>query len=205
VVDGALCNQRATILLDTGSDTSILSLDLARRLGLRLSHSDRLKVHGIGGTVTYVTAKASVKITLGMSVVYYMDSWCGNVGDVIQCLLGMNFMYSAGPRQSTREGVVRLPDEESIPLRSTGSRPKLRKRTPVCVQGDLYLPAGRPAVVRVIYGRDDPNLVVWLRRGKEWLPSVITNASGRPDGIRLVNVSGQAVSDSQHHGGRLPG
>jgi hypothetical protein len=34
LVGGAVCDHRTVILLDTGSDTSIHSLELARRLGL---------------------------------------------------------------------------------------------------------------------------------------------------------------------------
>ena len=63
-----------------------------------------------------------MKITLGMSVVYYMELWCGNIGEGIDCLLGMDFMVSAGVRLSAREGRLRLPDEEVIPLVSTGSK-----------------------------------------------------------------------------------
>ncbi|KAJ0408667.1 hypothetical protein ATCC90586_006368 [Pythium insidiosum] len=70
-----VCNHRVDILLDSGSTTSILSLDLARRLGLQLRFDEKLKVKGIGDVTTYVTARTSVKITLGMSVVYYVNLW----------------------------------------------------------------------------------------------------------------------------------
>jgi hypothetical protein len=76
---------------------------------------------------------------------------------------------------------------------SSGIRPKLPKRTPLCTQGDLYIPTGRSAVVPVVYGRDDPNLVAWLRRGQNWLPALLLSDQGRPTGIRVVNISGQQV------------
>jgi hypothetical protein len=161
-----VCDHRSTILLDSGSDTSILGLDLARRLGLSLSHKEKLKVKGIGGITTYVTARARVKITLGMSVVYYTDIWCGNIGDSTQCLLGMDFMVSAGVRLNTFEGMVKLPDEESVPLVSSGVRPSYPKKAPVCAPSALHIAPGMSVMVPVIYRRTDPDLVMWLRRGK---------------------------------------
>ncbi|KAJ0390962.1 hypothetical protein P43SY_011607 [Pythium insidiosum] len=91
------------ILLDSGSTTSMMSLDLARQLGLKLRFDERLRVKGIGNVTTYVSAKATVKITLGASVVYYLEIWCGNIGEGIQCLLGMDFMIAAGVRLGARE------------------------------------------------------------------------------------------------------
>ncbi|KAJ0391127.1 hypothetical protein ATCC90586_011461 [Pythium insidiosum] len=98
------------ILLDSGSTTSMMSLDLARQLGLKLRFDERLRVKGIGNVTTYVSAKATVKITLGASVVYYLEIWCGNIGEGIQCLLGMDFMIAAGVRLGARED--KLPDEQ---------------------------------------------------------------------------------------------
>ncbi|KAJ0388700.1 hypothetical protein ATCC90586_011844 [Pythium insidiosum] len=91
-------------------------MDLARRLGLQLSFKDRLKVKGVGDVTAYVTGRTRIKITLGVSVVYYMDIWCGNIGEGVQCLLGMDFMVSAGVRLSAFDGMVRLPNEESVRL-----------------------------------------------------------------------------------------
>ncbi|KAJ0408794.1 hypothetical protein P43SY_000690 [Pythium insidiosum] len=113
----------------------MMSLDLARQLGLKLRFDERLRVKGIGNVTTYVSAKATVKITLGASVVYYLEIWCGNIGEGIQCLLGMDFMIAAGVRLGAREGAVRLPDEERIPLASPGSRPAL----PLAALPDLVI------------------------------------------------------------------
>ncbi|KAJ0403149.1 hypothetical protein ATCC90586_010196 [Pythium insidiosum] len=82
---------------------AMMSLDLARQLGLKLRFDERLRVKGIGNVTTYVSAKATVKITLGASVVYYLEIWCGNIGEGIQCLLGMDFMIAAGVRLGARE------------------------------------------------------------------------------------------------------
>ena len=50
---------------------------------------------------------------------YYAEIWGGNIGEGIECLLGMDCMVSAGVRLSAGEGTVRLPDEEIIPMGST--------------------------------------------------------------------------------------
>lgn len=167
LVHGAVCNQRVQILLDSGFDTSIISLDLARRLGLELSFKERLKVKRIGGVTTYVTVKANVKLTLSTSIVYYFDIWCGNVGEKMECLLGMDFMVSAGVRLSAYDGIVRLPDEESVPLLSPGVRPRFPKRSPVCAQDDLRIAPGMSAVVPIVYGTRDHELVPWLCRDQD--------------------------------------
>jgi hypothetical protein len=132
-VHGAVCDHRTTILLDSSSDTSILSLDLAHRLGLTLCHDEKLKVKGIGGITTYVTAKVKAKVTLGVSVAYETELWCGNIGQGIDCLLGMDFMISASVRLCAYEGMVRLPDEETVPMVSSG----LKARSPRAFQSRL--------------------------------------------------------------------
>ncbi|KAJ0390282.1 hypothetical protein ATCC90586_011834 [Pythium insidiosum] len=124
-------------------------MDLARRLGLQLSFKDRLKVKGVGDVTTYVTGRTRIKITLGVSVVYYMDIWCGNIGEGVQCLLGMDFMVSAGVRLSAFDGMVRLPNEESVRLVSSSPFPKLPKKIPICTQEDISIGAGRPKSIRI--------------------------------------------------------
>jgi hypothetical protein len=49
---------------------SMVSLDLARRLKLKLKSGKQLRVSGLGGIPTVITASAEVKITLGPRVVY---------------------------------------------------------------------------------------------------------------------------------------
>jgi Aspartyl protease len=106
LVNGAVCNHRTRILLDSGSSTSILSLALAKKLGLSLCFKHKLTVRGLGDVLSHITAKTKVKITLGMSVVYYMEIWCGNIGEGAECLLGMDFMMAAGVCLSANDGTV---------------------------------------------------------------------------------------------------
>ncbi|OWY98999.1 hypothetical protein PHMEG_00030084 [Phytophthora megakarya] len=103
-VCGAINDRRTRILLNTGASVRIVSLDLARRLSLKIRTHRQIKVPGLGGIPTYISAHARVKITLGWEVVYIQDVWIRNIGEGVDVLLGMNFMYSAGVRLCIREG-----------------------------------------------------------------------------------------------------
>ncbi|OWY91314.1 hypothetical protein PHMEG_00040153, partial [Phytophthora megakarya] len=113
-VHGAVNYFRTQILLDTGATVSMISLDLARRLKIKLNSQKRIKVSGLGGVPSYITSSAQIKITLGWRVVYVMDVWVTNIGEEVDVHLGMDFMFSAGVRLGICEGMVGLPDEESI-------------------------------------------------------------------------------------------
>ncbi|OWZ03439.1 hypothetical protein PHMEG_00024830 [Phytophthora megakarya] len=75
----------------------MISLDLARKLKLKPIRQNQVKVSGLGGISTQITASADVKITLGSR------DW-----------MGMDFMFRAGMGVCVREGLVQLPDGESI-------------------------------------------------------------------------------------------
>ncbi len=183
LVHGAVCDHRTRILLDSGATTSILSLRLANQLGLKMTFTDQLKVKGLGDVVSYITAKAHVKITLGMSVVYFMDIWCGNIGEGTDCLLGMDFMIAAGVRLSAGEGAVRLPDEEKVPLLAPGQRPRLPTQVAVHNDQEIYLGAGQATVIPTSVWDNHPGLEVWLCRGDRWLTSLTRH------GVRLANIT----------------
>ncbi|KAJ0390457.1 hypothetical protein P43SY_010249 [Pythium insidiosum] len=173
----------------------MISLDLARQLGLKLRFNERLRIKGIGNVTTYVNAKATVKITLGASVVYYLEIWCGNIGDGVLCLLGMDFMIAAGVRIGAYEGAVRLRDEERIPLASSGSRPKLPKRIEVSSPTDLTIPPGESAHVPIIYGRHlADQLVIWACRGPHWVTTILSDSSGKPKSVKVTNISARLLS-----------
>ncbi|GMF36176.1 unnamed protein product [Phytophthora fragariaefolia] len=98
MVHGAIFSHRTRIHLDTGATTSIISLDLGRRLKHTLKRGHRLRIMGFGDVPTYATAQAKIKLMLGIRVVYVMDVWVDNIGAGLDCLLGMDFMVAAGVR-----------------------------------------------------------------------------------------------------------
>ncbi|GMF61894.1 unnamed protein product [Phytophthora fragariaefolia] len=80
VVHGAVNDSRTQILLANAATVSIISLDLERRLKLKLNSHKQIKVSGLGGVPTYVNASAQIKITLGHRVVYALNLWVTNIG-----------------------------------------------------------------------------------------------------------------------------
>ncbi|OWZ05102.1 hypothetical protein PHMEG_00022874 [Phytophthora megakarya] len=177
----------ATVIrLDTGVSVSIVSLDLARRPSLKIRTHRQIKVSGLGGIPTYISAHAPVKITLGWEVVYLQDVWIGNIGEGVDVLLGMNFMYSAGVRLCIREGLVKLPDEENVVMYDDVPRKRRGLELPVCVKESMYL---RPGEVATNSQRE----VVWAGREKRWVIEILFGVRSWATAVRVVNVSDRNV------------
>ncbi|OWY99797.1 hypothetical protein PHMEG_00029144 [Phytophthora megakarya] len=191
-IHGAVNDSRTRILLDTGASVSIMSLDLARRLKLKLRTHRQIKVSRLGGVTTYITTHARVKITLGWSVVYVLNIWVGNIGEGVDVLLGMNFMHSAGVRLCIREG-FKLPDEETVVMYDND--PKSRGiDLPVCPEEIIHLRPGQDAIVRIRYGQSNPQReLVWAGRGKNWVTKVLYSARSWATAGKMANVSDQNV------------
>jgi hypothetical protein len=191
MVSGAVNDLRLRILLDTGVTGSMISLDLARRLKLKTRVlPEPIKVTGLGGAPSYITSSARVKITLGWRVVYILDVWLANIGEDIEVLLGMNFMYAAGVRLCVREGLVKLPDEENIIMRSDDGRHRQTVDQPVCPRQTLYLMPGEHAIVRIKYGQANPQReVVWAGRGDRWVTQIIYAARSWASAVKVINIS----------------
>ncbi|KAE9051437.1 hypothetical protein PR001_g1455 [Phytophthora rubi] len=194
-VHGAVNDIRVQILLDTGASGSMVSLNLARRLKLKLQMlPEPIKVSALGGVPTYIAASARVKITLGVRVVYVMSVWVTNIGEDVEVLLGMNFMYAAGVRLCVREGLVQLPDEETILMSGGASRQHIGLDLPVLSTRSLYLRPGEHATVRIEYGQSNPQRdVVWAGRGDRWVTQVIYTAQSWATSVKVVNISEQMV------------
>ncbi|OWZ01687.1 hypothetical protein PHMEG_00026874 [Phytophthora megakarya] len=167
-------DSRTRILLDTGASVSIMSLDLARRLKLKLRTHRQIKVSGLGRVTTYITTHARVKITFGWSVVYVLNIWVGNIGEGVDVLLGMNVIHSAGVRLCIREGLVRLPDEDTVVM----SDDNLKSRDmdlPVCPEENIHLRPGQDAIVRI--------------RAEIWVTKVLYSARSWATAVKVVSVS----------------
>ncbi|OWZ13586.1 hypothetical protein PHMEG_00013060 [Phytophthora megakarya] len=165
-VCGAINDRRTRILLDTGASVSIVSLGLARRLSLKIRTHPQIKVSGLGGIPTYISAHVCVKIILGWEVGYIQDVWIGNIGKDVDVLLGINFMYSAGVRLCIREGLVKLPDEENVVMYDDVPRKRRGLELPVCAKESLYLHPGEAAT-------NPHREVVWAGRGKRWVTEIL--------------------------------
>ncbi|OWY98487.1 hypothetical protein PHMEG_00030738 [Phytophthora megakarya] len=173
-IHGAVNDSRTRILLDTGASVSNMSLDLARRLKLKLRSHRQINVSGLGGVTTYITTHARVKITLGWSVV-----WVGNIGEGVDALLGMNFMHSA----------VKLPDKETVVMYD--DNPKSRGMD---LPESIHLRPGQDAIVRIRYGHPNRQReLVWAGRGKTWVTKVLYSARSWVTAVKVVTVSDQNV------------
>ncbi|EGZ22525.1 hypothetical protein PHYSODRAFT_330298 [Phytophthora sojae] len=152
IVHGAVNDLRTRIRLDTGASGSMISLDLARRLKLKFRMlPEPIRVSGLGGAPTNITSYARVKITLGFRVVYVMSVWLANIGEGLEVLLGMNFIYAAGVRLSVREGLVQLPDEETVVMCDGPRRDRVGLDLPVTPDEGIYLRPGEHAIVKIVY------------------------------------------------------
>ncbi|KAK1928984.1 Ribonuclease HI [Phytophthora citrophthora] len=190
MVHGAVNDHRTKILLDTGATINILSYDFARKLGLRLKSHKQTKVSGMGGVPTYIGASAEIKLTLGPRVVYIVDVWVANIGEGIDVLLGMGFMFAAGVRISAREGLVSLPDEVVVMMCNWEPGDHIGRNRSVRPDEAVLLSPGEEFVVRIDYGPTNPQReVVWAGRGDRWVTQLIYAARSWPVAVRVVNIS----------------
>ncbi|OWZ00310.1 hypothetical protein PHMEG_00028533 [Phytophthora megakarya] len=89
-----------------------ISLDLACKLKLKLNRQNQVKVSGLGGTPTQITASAEIKITLGSRVVYIMELWVANIGEGLDVLLGMDFIVDLPV--TSPENLYLMPGEHAV-------------------------------------------------------------------------------------------
>jgi hypothetical protein len=189
-VHGAVNNFRVQILLDTGATVSMISFDLARRLKLKINSGKQIRVSGLGGVSTYISASTEVKLTLGHRVVYIADLWVANIGEDVHVLLGMDFMVRAGVRLCIREGLAVLPDEETILMYGDVMHKHQGIDQEVCPPESLYLRPGESATARIRYGQANPwRDVVWAGRGDRWVTQIIYGARSWATGFKVVNIS----------------
>jgi len=173
----------------------MVSLDLVRRLKLKQCFCEQFRVSGLGGVPTVINARAEVKITLGPRVVYVVELWVANIGDGIDVLLGMDFMYSAGVRLCAREGLVMLPDEETVLISRRGAdHDRQHVDIPVNPTENLCLRPGEHAVVRIQYGQTNPQReTVWAGRGDRWVTQIIYAVKAWAVAVKVVNISKRNV------------
>ncbi|OWY99721.1 hypothetical protein PHMEG_00029237, partial [Phytophthora megakarya] len=141
---------------------------------------NQVKVSGLGGIFTQITASAEVKITLGSRVVYIMELWVAKIGEGLDVLLGMDFMFRAGVCVCIREGLVQRPDEESILMYDENVRVPQSVDLPVTSPENLYLMPGERAREREVVGAG---------RGDRWVTKIVYQARSWPVAIKVVNVS----------------
>ncbi|KAE9292695.1 hypothetical protein PR003_g24695 [Phytophthora rubi] len=102
----------------------------------------------------------------------------------------MDFMFSAGVRLCIREGLVILPDEESILMYGEVVQRRQGLDLPIKAPTGLHLRSGESATVRIQYGQSNPETdVVWAGRGDRWVTQVLYGPQTWATAIKVVNIS----------------
>ncbi|GMF46190.1 unnamed protein product [Phytophthora fragariaefolia] len=166
-----------------------------QRYGWREEHNsdETKKVAMVHGAVN--NCRTDILLDSGASVSMMSLDLVPKIGEGVDVLLGMNFMYSAGVRLCAREGLVKLPDEETVLLAGRtadhmGRGLDLAITSKTC----LYLGPGESAVVWIDYGQSNPQReVVWAGRGDRWVTQIIYAAKSWPVAVKVVNTSDKTV------------
>ncbi|GMF47221.1 unnamed protein product [Phytophthora fragariaefolia] len=197
---GAVNDVRTKILLDTGANVLAVSESFARRLHLkRRTNSDRqIDVQGIGKGKVLTSSRATVKVTLGWQVVYEFEVWIMPHYAGVDLILGTDFMIPAGIRLDLYNSTARLPDEVEIPLIKSRSawltEPTYGDRVSDGPAESLSIPARM--IAEFTLRRKQPSEDThefWVRRTKDWIPTVAHSSRGKPTRVVLTNVGGKPV------------
>ncbi|POM74611.1 Aspartic protease [Phytophthora palmivora] len=106
----------------------------------------------------------------------------------------MSFMFAAGVRIGIREGLVMLPDEETVVMCGWNPEERLGVDMPVETTSSWYLAPGESKVVKISYGMTNPQReVVWAGRGDRWVTRLIYAAKSWPVAVKVVNISDKDV------------
>ncbi|KAG2966716.1 hypothetical protein PC121_g25079 [Phytophthora cactorum] len=135
-------------------------------------------------------------------MVYEFEMWVMAHSAGVDVVLGTDFMIPAGIRLDLFHGAAQLPNEIRIPLVKTknmldseeyGSHvnagPSEQLNIPVHEWREYRLSKRQVALERHI---------LWVRRTEKIIPSVTKFRRGRPQQIKLTNVSDQAVYFPAH-------
>ena len=66
-------NEKATILLNSAAEVSIIDTTFARKVGCVIDEIQTQECVGIGENTFLTTGRSKIKIALGVSLVYFFD------------------------------------------------------------------------------------------------------------------------------------
>ncbi|KAE8966348.1 hypothetical protein PR003_g30431 [Phytophthora rubi] len=111
----------------------------------------------------------------------------------------MDFMVAAGVRICAREGVVRLPDEESLLLVGGPEINHVGLKVDVSLTESVWLQPGRSVTLPVKYYQAKPYKVQeWAGRGDQWVTQFIFGPGRKPKAVKVVNISSRTASLTQN-------
>ncbi|KAG3172061.1 hypothetical protein PI126_g1581 [Phytophthora idaei] len=204
LVQGAVNDKRTRILLGTGANVSVITATFVKKLRLRYvpDHGRRIDIQGISEGKVYTTRRARVKITLGWEMVYELRMWVLAHSAGVDVELGTDFMIPAGIRLDLFHGAAQLRSEIRSPLVKTknmldseeyGSHVNAGPSDQLDIPGHEWREY-RLSKRQVAFERH----ILWVRRTEKIIPSVTRFRRGRPQRIKLTNVSDRTVYFSVH-------
>ncbi|OWY99656.1 LOW QUALITY PROTEIN: hypothetical protein PHMEG_00029311 [Phytophthora megakarya] len=174
-ISGRINHERATLLLDTGAEVSILDTAFARKVGCNFDTSQKQECVRIGDNVYATEGRTKIKITLAGYLVYFFDIWIRDLSGQ-NAILGMDFMVPAGVRMELAVGSMRLHDEVGIPFNGRKRLYGENVRS-VILERSLRIPVGHAEEtdVRIKLSATEK---LWVTKGERWIP-IVTEGPGR--------------------------
>ncbi|GMF46651.1 unnamed protein product [Phytophthora fragariaefolia] len=182
--------RKATLLVDSGAEVSILDVGFARKAGCYIDDSQELECEGVGKNPYMGNGRTRVKHTLAGSLVYSFDVWIGPPTGGQDLILGMDFMVPTGVRLDLADGSPSLPDEIRIQL--AGQRPLYGENVLQVKLGDhCNLEArgtfeARKGFILAAHRKR------WTR-GERWVPSVVAGLE-KTRYLKITNISDQKLA-----------
>ncbi|GMF32097.1 unnamed protein product [Phytophthora fragariaefolia] len=141
LVQGAVNDAHTRILLDTGTNVSVISERFAKQLRMRevRDHGRCMEIQGFAKGTMATTKRALAKVTLGWNQVYEYELWVMFHGAGVDIVLGTDFMIPAGVRLVIIHATARLPDEVEISLIKTQRMADTREEGPHVPDGPTEL------------------------------------------------------------------
>ncbi|GMF52074.1 unnamed protein product [Phytophthora fragariaefolia] len=194
LVMGAVNDQRTKILLDTGANISAINEVFARKLRLKrhVSRDVQIGVQGIGKDKVGTSTRAWVKVTLGWEVSYEFEVWIMDHHAGVDLILGTDFMIPAGIRLDLYNSLTKIPDEVAVPLiksQNSADDPRGGLQITDGPTDTICLPGRLTAEFRVRRRQPaESTHELWVRRTKDWIPTVVLNRSGRVTRVVLTSM-----------------
>ncbi|OWZ10834.1 hypothetical protein PHMEG_00016239 [Phytophthora megakarya] len=201
LVEGAVNDQRTRILLDTGTNVSIVSARYAKKLGLRDTPDQdcSMYVQGISKDKATATRRTTVKITLGWERVHVFDMWVVNHCAGVDALLGTEFMIPEGVLLDMFHLDAKIPEEVLISLIKTqtmNNEPEIHYEVSGAVTM-MNIPRREWKRFKVSKRHSSPKThEVWIRRTESVVPTLTSYREICPYHVRLTNITDHKVPPS---------
>ena len=163
-------------LLDSGSYYSILSVDLARRLRIKIEPITDETNHTLfsaNGTALRLEGTANVILDIAQLRISHEVCVCSNLSE--QFLLGRSFLSQAGANLNFKEGIVTFSDVLDVPLQK-----HVNKDTLIRAKQSVCIPANSEAilVVKIHSKFNNKDVLITPNEGEQFMRFALANSIG---------------------------